>query len=411
MYLSVKDARSRLLEALSVLPAESIGLQSANGRVLAQDLVSSQDLPPFSNSSMDGFALQAADLVSADSDAPILLNVVADIPAGRPLDLTIERGQAARIMTGAPLPAGADAVVPVEDTDFGVRDAGSALPETVRVHRRLSSGDYVRPRGQDISAGQVVLRAGTRMRAQHVGMAAMLGLEKVPVYRRPRVAVVSTGDELLPVGSAPESGKIFESNAHTLSALIESAGGIPVHLGIADDREAAVRGILDHAIEASVDLVLSSAGVSVGVYDYVRTVVESHGHLNFWRVNMRPGKPLAFGDYRGVPFVGLPGNPVSAFVGFEVFVRSALARMAGEQADSRVSWRGTLAHGVDSDGRESYLRATLIRDDSGWRASLTGHQGSGNQFSLVQADALIIIPAGVTRLEAGQDITIWPLNR
>ena len=410
MNLSVNDAREQLLAALSPVERETVPLQKAAGRILAEDAVSPHDLPQFSNSSMDGFAMKAADLDGASAAAPVHLDVVADIPAGKPLDIEVLPGQAARIMTGAPLPDGADAVVPVEDTDFGVRDAGSELPSRVVIYRSLASGDYVRPRGQDIQAGQIVLKAGRRLRAQDIGMLAMLGKAEVRVFRRPRVAVLSTGDELLPVGSSAEPGKIFESNAHTLSALIESAGAVPIHLGIAPDTEDAVRERLDAAVSADVDLVLSSAGVSVGAYDYVRIVVESRGKLSFWRVNMRPGKPLAFGSYREVPFVGLPGNPVSAFVGFEVFVRPALARLGGYSAFKRSVVTGRLGHDVHSDGRESYLRATVEQNQAHWRANLTGHQGSGNQYSLVQANALVIIPADVKFLPAGADVEIWMLD-
>ncbi len=410
MYLSVSEARQRLLDSLSVVNAEQIPLTAAAGRVLAEAVVSPYDLPPFSNSSMDGFAVRAEDLQRATADAPVYLDVVADIPAGMPRPVVIQRGQAARIMTGAPLPDGADAVIPVEATDFQVRDAGAPAPERVGVLSSLDSGDYVRPRGQDVSKGEQVLAAGGRLRAQDIGMLAMLGRAQVSVFRRPTVALLSTGDELLPIGAPDEPGKIYESNAHTLSALIGAVGAEPVHLGIAADRADAVRERLDAAVQRGVVLILSSAGVSVGAFDYVRSVLEANGRLDFWRVNMRPGKPLAFGQYRGLPFIGLPGNPVSAFVGFEVFVRPALARMMGLADWQRPVLRGVLDHEVRSDGRESYLRATVRALEGELHASLTGHQGSGNQYSLVQANSLVIIPAGVRQLPAGADVEIWPLG-
>lgn len=408
--LSVNEARTQLLAALSLLPAESVLIQDASGRVLARPLKAAFSMPPFSNSSMDGFAVRAADIAGASADRPARLKVVADIPAGSVSTAVVQPGQAARIMTGAPLPEGADTVVPVEQSDFHDRAAGSLPPETVRIFTPVSHGGYVRREGEDVVAGDVLIAAGHRLRPQDVAMAAMTGAAELIVVRRPRVAVLSTGDELLSPGETPRPGKIFESNSLAIAALVEAAGAEAVLLGIARDQEADVRARLDVAVAADVDLIISSAGVSVGAYDYVKGVVESAGELGFWRVNMRPGKPLAFGTYRGKPFVGLPGNPVSSFVGFEVFLRPALAAMGGWTEWVRETLVCRLAERVDSDGRESYLRAVVGKDDAGWRATLTGHQGSGNQFSLVQANALVIIPAGVRSLEAGSEAQFWKLS-
>jgi molybdopterin molybdotransferase len=237
----------------------------------------------------------------------------------------------------------------------------------------------------------------------------MLGEALVNVHRRPRVALLSSGDELLAVDAPLESGKIRDSNSYTLAALLEGADVEVVRLGVAADRREAVESLLEQAASQNADLILSSAGVSVGAFDFVKEVVEANGRLNFWRVNMRPGKPLAFGDYRGIPFIGLPGNPVSAFVGFEVFVRPALGRLGGLKTGSRPTVRVRLGEAIESDGRESYLRAEVHEKDGVLIASLSGHQGSGNLLSLVRANALLIIPAGVKSAPATQEVDAWML--
>jgi molybdopterin molybdotransferase len=313
-------------------------------------------------------------------------------------------------MTGAPLPPGAEAVVPIENTDFGVRGPGFAAPEHVRIYYAARTGENVRPKGQDVHAGEIVLTAHTYLRAQEVGFLAMFGQTRVKVYRRPRVTLISTGNELVPIEDQLEPGKIHDSNAYILAALVEQNGGLPVNLGIAQDRADSVYAILEQACQAQADLILSSAGVSVGAFDFVRQVVEEHGELSFWRVNMRPGKPLAFGQYRERLFVGLPGNPVSSFVAFEVFVRPALLKMGGFCELGRSSRLVRLGEPVESDGRESYLRSVISNEDGIWTARLTGHQGSGNLRSLVQANALLIVPSGVKSLPAGADLYAWILD-
>ena len=410
--LSVAEARQRLLDSFSPVETESIPLTQAAGRVLAVDVVSGFDLPLFANSSMDGFAVRAEDVVASRPDHPVILGVVADVPAGQMPSLEIKPGEAARIMTGAPLIAGADAVVPVEDTDHHKRGdhPGSAAPAQVRIFQPVEAGAYIRPKGQDIRAGEVVLQSKAMLRPQDVGLLAMLGCVEVTVYRRPRVVMLSTGDELLPVEQPLSPGKIHDSNAYTLSASVAQDGGEAIYLGIANDQEDAVRSIMERAVESRADLILSSAGVSVGAFDFVRQVVEKHGKMEFWRVNMRPGKPLAFGSYRDIPFIGLPGNPVSAFVGYEVFVRSAVRKLAGLPDGRRPAVTVRLQEPVESDGRESYLRAIVGFRDGSYCARLTGHQGSGNLLSLVQANALLIIPSGVKSLPAEAEVHAWILG-
>jgi molybdopterin molybdotransferase len=232
----------------------------------------------------------------------------------------------------------------------------------------------------------------------------------VPVYRKPRLGLLSSGDELLPVDASLTPGKIHESNSYTLAAQAEAAGVDLVHLGLAADNEADVRKRLKQAVKEKVDLIVSTAGVSVGAFDFIRAAIEKDGELDFWKVNMRPGKPLAFGRVHGIPFIGLPGNPVSAFVGFEVFVKPALDKMSGLRSQPRPSQKARLAEALDSDGRESYLRAIVSREDDRLVARLTGHQGSGNIFSLVRANALLIVPSGVKSLPANSDVEIWPIE-
>ena len=408
--LSVQEAQQQILAHFKALETSLIPLEQAAGRVLSEPIHSDTDLPPFDNSSVDGFALQSADLTNPTRERPVTLNVVADIPAGSSSSIKIESGQAARIMTGAPLPAGADAVIMVEDTNFSRQAAGSAAPKQVSVFKAVSAGENIRGRGTDIRVGQNILDANRALRAQDIGMLAMLGISQVPVRRKPRVALLSSGDELLPVDAPLEPGKIRDSNTHTLAALAKNLGCDVLSLGVAADRYDAVLQLLDRAVEAQPDVIISSAGVSVGAYDYVKEVVESGGSLNFWKVNMRPGKPLAFGEYRKIPFFGLPGNPVSSFVGFLVFVKPALERLNGLEIGGRDRIRVVLSEGLESDGRESYLRAIINQVDGVHYAKLTGHQGSGNLFSLVQANALLIIPSGVKSCPPGSEAEAWLLE-
>lgn len=407
--LSVSEALQRLLAALPATSIEAIPLAVAAGRVLAEDVVADIDSPRFDNSSMDGFAVRAADLAGAGNGKGTVLAVAGDIPAGKFIDVTLESGQAMRIMTGAAMPRGADAVIPVEDTDAPVAQAGAALPDKVQVKRALNAGDYVRPAGQDFRAGNVLLKAGSRLRPQDLSLLAQLGKAQLGAYRKPRVAIFSSGDELLPVEEPLAPGKIHETNSYALAALVQGCGAEPIRLGVAKDNFADVKSHLGKAVSEKADLILSSAGVSVGAYDYLRDAVASDGTLDFWKVNMRPGRPFTFGNYRKIPYIGLPGNPASAFVGFEVFVRAALHKLGGVPDWQRRSLKAKLMEPVESDGRESYLRVQVKEQDDGLNIYLTGHQGSGNLYSLVRADALMRVPAGVTNLASSSMQEIWML--
>lgn len=411
-YLTVDEALALILSRVPVLPSEKVGLLDALGRVLAEDIVAIDDLPPFANSSMDGYAVRAADISTANSDHPVVLHVVADIAAGTPSLVALAQGTAARIMTGAPLPPGADAIVPVEDTDEPWRDADRPLPDRIAIRRAVSAGDYVRYPGEDIHRGDHVMPAGHLIRPQEVGVLASLGIADVPVIRRPRVGILSTGDELLDVSEPLSPGKIRNSNGYAQATQVLALGGNPLFLGIARDQSEDVRHKLQSAIDAGVDLLISSAGVSVGAYDVVKAVLDQEGDVTFWRVRMRPGKPLAFGTYHGILFLGLPGNPVSAMVSFERFARAAILKMAGHTRLDRPSVTVTVLENIDSDGRESYIRAIVRREGQTYVANITGSQGSHIMTSLMKANALLVVPEGVARVAAGETLKAlmidWP---
>lgn len=404
--LSVRAAQRRITDLLSPVPTENIPLASAHGRVLATDVIA-PDLPRFDNSSVDGFAVIAADLKRASSGKPQQLVVVADIPAGSYSRIHLQPGQAARIMTGAPLPHGATAVIMVEDTDHDPGRTGAAAPRRIEARRQVRAGDNVRRRASDAHRGALLLRRGHDLRPQDLGLLAMVGKTHVRVHRKPRVALLSSGDELIPAGKALPPGGIRDTNTITLTTLTAIAGCEIISLGVARDARASIKALLERAGALKVDLILSSAGVSVGALDLMREVIQEQGRLHFWRVNVRPGKPLAVGAYRGTTFIGLPGNPVSAFVGFQLFVKPALDRLRGRPETVRRAFRATLLEPLQLDGRESYFRVAITGKRGRYLARLTGHQGSGNLISLVQADALLMVPAGVKSLPVGAQADAW----
>lgn len=411
--LSVEEATTHILADFALLGDERIGLEDALGRVLAAPLTAAEDQPSFANSSMDGYAVRAADIAPARADHAVTLAVIEDIPAGAVPAHALEPGQAARIMTGAPMPTGADAVIPVEDTDAQWR--GDRTPMTgeaalnapsVRVMRAVRAGDYVRARGEDMRAGEQMLPAGTPLRAAEIGLLAALGQAQVAVVRQPRVAILSSGDELTEIDQPLLPGQIRNSNAYTLAALVQTYGGIPIRIPTARDTLDSVRASFDDALSRSPDVLLSSAGVSVGAFDPVRAVLAERGEITLWRINIRPGKPLAYGRVGGIPFFGLPGNPVSAQVTFDLFVRPALLTLAGLPTDPPMT-EAALAHDLPSDGRRSYIRVILEQSGGRLTASATGTQSSGALSSMVRADGLLILPEGITQAQAGQ---VYPVR-
>ena len=407
--ITVEQAVERILMDLQPLPPEAVPLGAALGRVLAEEARALFDLPPFANSAMDGYAVRAADTAAASERHPVRLQVVGDIAAGAHVLPELIDGQAARITTGAPLPPAADAVVPVEHTSEAGDMSGSRLASQVDVLQPAAPGAYVRRRGTDVAAGSLAVEAGTVLRPAEIGLLAALGVAAPRVHRQALAGVLSTGSELVSAERPLEPGRVHDANGPALTAAVQAAGGRVLALGIAPDDPQAVAEALDRAVEQGVDLLVTSAGVSVGARDYVRTALERHGSLEFWKVNMRPGKPLAWGSYRHVPFFGLPGNPVSAQVGFEIFVRPALLRLAGARSLQVGRLAVRMLQPADSDGRESYLRALVRRSGAGFVAQLTGEQGSGVSSSMVQANALVILPAGVTRVEPGTTLEALPM--
>lgn len=386
--LSVREALARVLDGAPRLPAESAPLRQARGRVLAEDLVAGRDLPPCDNSAMDGFAVRAADV-------PGELPVDGTIAAGDAPDRALAPGHALRIMTGAPLPAGADAVVIREEAD----DRG----DRVAIEVGATPGENLRRRGEDVARGQTALRAGAVLGPGEIGLCAALGFATVPVARRPRVAILSTGDELVDVSVEPAPGQIVSSNDYALAAQVEEAGGEPVSLGIVGDDRAALEAALARGLGE--DVLLTSGGVSVGDFDFVKDAFAAAGvALDFWKVAMKPGKPLAFGRAQsGALVFGLPGNPVSSMVSFELFVRPALRAMLGAARTLRPRAEVVLAADyAKPPGRAHFVRATLERRGGELLATPHTRQGSGMLSSMVGIDCLIEIAAESSGLAAGE---------
>ncbi len=408
--ISIEEARARILAVVERLPAETKALAEAGGQVLAEDVVSPLTIPPLDNTAMDGYAVRGADTAAASEAAPVRLRVIGEVAAGYIYPGTVGPGEAVRIMTGAPLPRGADAIVPFEETDeppgraFGAFAKGR---DAVGVLKAATTGANVRDAGEDVTEGSLVLTAGTELGAAQLGVLASLGKAKVSVYRRPVVAILSTGDELLDAGQPYEAGHIYDSNAASIAALVTEAGGIPKRLGIARDTVEDLTAKIHAALDA--DLIVTSAGVSRGDYDVVKDVLVREGEVDFWTVRMRPGKPLAFGVFpaaggRRIPHIGLPGNPVSAMVTFELFGRAAIFQMMAKQGWQRPALRVTLEERlVNTDPRRFYARAIVRERDGRFYASLTGPQSSGILTSMALANALVVCPEDLTGLDAGAE--------
>jgi molybdopterin molybdotransferase len=403
--LEVREAQAVVLDATPVLGVETVAAGEALGRVLAEAVASDRRLPPADVSAMDGFAVRAADLAGASEAQPVPLPVVFEVAAGGSAPRPLRPGEAARIFTGGPLPPGADTVVRQEDTQ------GADGRVVIRV--AAPEGEHVRRAGEDVREGEEVLAAGTRLRAAHLGMLAALGRSVVAVRQRPRVAILSGGDELVEPDRSVAGGRIVSSNSYSLAAQCREAGAEPVYLGIARDRPDE----LERGLRAGLrcDVLLSSAGVSVGDHDHVRPVLEKLGcRLAFWGVRMKPGYPLAFGrmEADGLPLVfGLPGNPVSAMVTFEQFVRPALLKMAGRSRLFRPVVEARLAERLEkAPGRLHLVRVELSRRGGEIVASPTGNQSSGVLRSMTEGTGLLVFDAGATRLEAGARAKVQVLD-
>lgn len=434
--LSVEEALAAVLDAIpEALAAEDVATEAALGRWLAAPVVATTDLPPWDNSAMDGYAIRSADTATATEERPVVLRVVGEVRAGEISQERVEPGTAIRIATGAPLPNGADAVVPVEQTTpldaSGAaagprgREATGPLPPACAVHVAAPEGGSVRRRGDDLRAGTTVLAVGTRTGPGAVALAAGAGAGMVSVHRRPRVAVLATGDEVREPGTPLGPAGIPDANGPGLRALVTSAGATPLALGVARDDLADVVGRLRGALP-DVDAIIVSGGVSVGPYDVVRGAFGEIGQVDLWRVAVQPGKPFAFGtalrpDGRRIPLFGLPGNPVSTAVTFELFVRPALRRLAGETTPRRDADRAVLGDRASTSlGRRGFLRVVAeraangaaMRDAEGRVAvRLAGGQGSHVLSALGAADALAIVAEEVEVAEAGSEVALWWLDR
>ncbi len=434
--LTVEEALDRLLAHVpGPLPAETVAPRAALGRVVAADVVAAVSLPPWDNSAMDGYAVRAHDTAGASEDAPVSLRVVGEVAAGRAPDVVVAAGTAARIATGAPLPPGADAVVPVEATtpvdDAGVhgprgREAAGPLPDACLVHEAVVPGAAVRHAGSDLRAGTTILEAGSVVLPPAVTLLAGSAVRDVPVHRRPRVGVLATGDEVRSAGEPLGEAGIPDANRPGLLAHVEAAGGEPLDLGVAVDRLDDVIDRLRGAIADGADAVIVSGGVSVGPYDVVRTAFEALARIELWRVAVQPGKPFAFAPVRredGEPPVllfGLPGNPVSTVVTFELFVRPALRRLAGHRVLTRARDVAVLADTASkSQGRRAFLRVSVDRDPSGsplrdpagrLSVRLAGGQGSHVISTLAATDALAVVPEDLDHVTAGSEVELWWLD-
>jgi molybdopterin molybdotransferase len=397
--LKASEAQRVILESVTTLGVEFVKMEQSLGRVLAQDIRANRDLPPYDVSAMDGFALRSVDV----ANAPVVLDIIEDIKAGDMPSKIVQTGQCARIMTGAPMPQGADAVIRVEDTQ-------EVATSRVQIGKTVRPGNDMRPQGENMHNGDVVLSAGTEITPGVIGVLATAKAAQLAVYRRPRVAILSTGNELEGMDEPVDPNKIPDSNTYALMAQVQALGIEPVLLGIArddpDELEKHLRDGLDF------DVLLVSGGTSVGVHDYVRPTIEKLGvEMKFWRVAIRPGHPLAFGSTGTTLVFGLPGNPVSSMVCFEEFVTPALRSMMGNPRLFRRTVTARLAHPVKfRPGRTEFIRVQLTHAAAGYIASSTGTQSSGVLQSMAKADGLMVVPADCTGLAEGDQVTVQLLD-
>ena len=397
--ISVEQAIERIVAAFEPLAPEQVSLASAHGRVLAEDAVSRRTQPPVAVSAMDGYAIIASDV----AEVPVTLEVIGYVPAGDAHEGTLQTGQATRIFTGAPVPDGADAIVMQEITD--------ATDTQVTVKESVDEGRYIRPAGLDFRTGDVGLHAGRVLSARDIGFAAAMNLPWLMVRRRPRIAILATGDEVVMPGDAIGANQIVSSNSLALAATITALGGEPLQLGIAPDDREALRSMVAGAQGA--DLLVTTGGVSVGEHDLVRSVLGEEGlELDFWQIAMRPGKPLMFGKIGETPVIGLPGNPVSTLVCAMIFIKPALQTMLGADASRRTTVTARLGRAVrENDHRQDYLRAQLSYDDGGEPvATPFPQQDSSMMARLAQADCLVVRPPGAPALEKGKSVEIIPIE-
>jgi molybdopterin molybdotransferase len=413
--ISVDQALEKVLGHVAVLEAEERPILDCLGQVLAEDVFSAINIPPLDNSAMDGYAVRAADTRGASHKSPRILRVIDTVAAGAVSQSEVGPGTAIRIMTGAPIPEGADGVVRFEDTD---ESEHQGIPTEIGVLIEVEPGDEIRRAGEDIAAGSLVLSQGTALRASEVGVLASLGCGKVKVVRRPVVAILATGDEIMDITQPLSGGKIYNSNSYSLAALVQHYGAVPRILGIALDNEDSLMGKL--RLKLNADIVITSGGVSLGDYDVVREVLEKEGKIVFWRVREKPGKPLVFGLLKGrskggkvknIPFFGLAGNPVSAMVNFELFVRPAILKMMGRKNLIKPTVQAVVEDAIENtDGRRVFTRVMVAKRGGGYFARLTGPQGSGILTSMALANGLAIVPEDKPGVKPGDVVEVMMLD-
>ena len=397
------EAQKTVLDAAFPLGLEKVGLLNALGRALGEDIVAARDNPPWDNSAMDGFAVRWKDLKQEHAiTRPIVLKVIEDVPAGKTATQAVGPGEAIRIMTGAPIPKGANAVVKVEETE--------PSQDSVRIFKAVEPGANIRPQGEDVKKGERIIAKGTSIRPAEAGMLAILAKSFVLVYQRPRVAILSTGDELADLDERFDEDKIINSNSYGIAAAVQEAGGIPILLGIAQDQPAALKEKIAHGLNA--DILVLSGGVSMGDYDFTKAVFRELGaEMNFWKLAVRPGQPLAFGKIQGKLAFGLPGNPVSSMVTFEQLVRPAMLKMAGHRSYGRPVVQATFQEKFSKrPDRRHFLRGIVTHENGTLNVRTTGDQGSGILTSMVKANGLIDVPEHVERLNPGDTVDVQVLS-
>jgi molybdopterin molybdotransferase len=412
--ISVEEALQKVLEEVNILEAESVPILDTLGQVLAEDIKSDINVPPLDNSAMDGYAVRSEDTKGASENAPRYLRVIDTVMAGSISKKKVTPGTAIRIMTGAPIPAGADTVVQFERTN----EENNTDNTRIGILEEIRPDLNIRRAGEDIARGILALRKGTVIRPSEIGLMASLGYSRVKVIRRPVVAVLSTGNELVEIDNALPEGKIHDSNAYSIAALVKKYGCIPKVLGISRDEEAELVGKLKQAQDA--DMVLTTGGVSMGDYDMVKDILARDGQIVFWKVRVKPGKPLAFGKIKGrdknggaksIPHLGLPGNPVSCMVSFELFVRPALLKMMGKKNITKPIVAATLEETIINDaGRRLYNRAIVEKRNGHYYARMTGSQSSGMLSSMSLANALVIIPEEKKTVNKGETVQTLMLD-
>jgi molybdopterin molybdotransferase len=401
--ISVEQALELVLQSVSTLDGADLPLLDCLNSVLAEDIAADMDIPPFDNSAMDGYALIAADTTSARAEAPMTLRVIADLPAGYPPPPIVGRGEAVRIMTGAPMPHGTDAVARTEDVERG--------DGTVRISRPLSIGQDLRRRGEDVRLGDLVLATGLVVRPGEIGMLATLGRKVARVVRTPRVAVLTTGDELVDPDEPVTPGKIRNSNLYSISAQVKACGAQPIMLGVARDTVEQLEAKIQEGI-GEADMLITSGGVSVGDYDVVKKVLDRMGEILFWKVKMRPGSPVTFGRLQGKPMFGLPGNPTASMVAFEQFARPAILKMAGRTRLRRREVEATLELTVKGRaGVRQFVRAIATEGPDGWKVRPSGPQGSAILRTMVRSNALLVVPESAGRLQPGDRATVQLIDQ